>query len=330
MKQPRLHVCRWSWVIALAAGLGGCSFSDTGLGVEMAPEPPAPERPPAGGGAGRAGAAGAGGGATPTDAGTPAPAPADGGATGAMMPPGGATDAGEDPGSSGINSIDSGPPPTGGAPPVDMGPPPTTAKDQCPTGEQALALCLRFENSTRDESSRGLSLSVQRVGFDSGPTGAALALGDTSLVKVEDHQALHGPSFAIEAWVRPSRLPTGSQRMGIVDNEGRYGLFLLPGGTLACYAGSGSVQAADVVDAGAWTSVGCVSNGQTLSLWVQGTRRAQAGHTPAATGPSLGVTIGSNNPSGDNLVGLVDNVRLWSGARSQDELCAAALGCGDQ
>jgi hypothetical protein len=49
-----------------------------------------------------------------------------------------------------------------------------------------------------------------------------------------------------------------------------------------------------------------------------------AGGTAGGQGP---VAVGSNSPSGDNFVGLIDNVRFWARVRNQTEICQTALGC---
>jgi hypothetical protein len=39
------------------------------------------------------------------------------------------------------------------------------------------------------------------------------------------------------------------------------------------------------------------------------------------------ISVGSNSPSGDNLQGLIDNVRVWTRVRNDSEICQTALGC---
>jgi hypothetical protein len=42
-----------------------------------------------------------------------------------------------------------------------------------------------------------------------------------------------------------------------------------------------------------------------------------------------GLAIGSNMPTGDPLVGALDNLRIWSRVLSAEEICASALGCSN-
>ena len=54
-----------------------------------------------------------------------------------------------------------------------------------------------------------------------------LTLQANSLVAVPDSATLSPPTVTVEAFVRPTSLPTGGARMGLFDNENSYGLFLI-------------------------------------------------------------------------------------------------------
>jgi hypothetical protein len=53
---------------------------------------------------------------------------------------------------------------------------------------------------------------------------------------------------------------------------------------------------------------------------------AAADTQPVATGQPNGLCIGSNSPSGDNFDGLIDEVRIFSVARSATQICNDAMG----
>ena len=317
--------------------LSACDVSSTGLGVGAGGAggtPPSPSRaggrggtsPAATGAGGATGTGGSTGGtvvaAPPTAPPPPAPPPAadaaaaEGsfGATG--VPGGGARDA------SGGADAGAGMTDTGGA-----AQPPPIANPCQPQAE--LRLCLSFEGAVADLSSERLSLVARQVAFEPGPSGQAARLGAQSSLTISDGLgALTANQMTLEAWVRPERLPAGAERAGIIDRDGHYGLFLLAGGDVGCSVNGAAVIAQAGLRAGEWSSVACTVSGQSMSVWINGTRRAEAAAGARTMGPvSSPISIGSNSPSGENLEGLLDNVRIWTRARAGEEICQTALSC---
>lgn len=200
-------------------------------------------------------------------------------------------------------------------------------QQRCPQDRKDLVLCLRFEGDVNDDSDEEHRLEARAVGYDAGPAGLAASLGTDSLLLVPESPALDVEELTIEAWINPQFLPGPGQRMGIVDNDGQYGFFLLPNGGLSCTAG-GAVSVPAGIRAGTWTSVACTRDRGRVALWVGGKRVAES----AATGPISrharnGTRLGGNNPQGDPFEGLLDNVRIWGRALTAGDLCQAALGC---
>jgi hypothetical protein len=206
--------------------------------------------------------------------------------------------------------------------------PPASEKGIC-RGATALGLCLAFEGSVLDEAPGGLTVSARQVSFDAGPTGMAARVGTGSALLINDGaNALAGGAVTLEAWVQPDRLPAAGQRAGLVDRDGHYGLFLLPGGDIGCSKNGTMLTVPAGIPAGAWSSIACTANAGEIAVWVNGVRRG-SGPSESGVGTAQGtpVALGSNSPSGENFVGLIDNVRFWTRVRSQAEICQTALGC---
>ena len=236
------------------------------------------------------------------------------------------------------------PPPDAAAPPPAMDTAPPAPPDQARAPDAAappadppcpqaatLALCLTFEAALADESMYRHTLQVQGGATltSDGSGGRVLSVAPGAVVRAGESSAFDTAAFTIEAWVNPRALPAAAQRMGIIDNDGQFGFFIQPGGGLSCTAGNTEVvTAGGLIRANAWSSIACTMTGQEMTVWVDGRsvgRAAAAG--PVSTAGTNGITVGSNNPNGMNLDGLMDNVRLWRQARSQSQLCAAARTC---
>jgi hypothetical protein len=93
-------------------------------------------------------------------------------------------------------------------------------------------------------------------------------------------------------------------------------------------AGNISAQTTGVVNLLVWTHVTCSYDGANIKIYINGVEHATATATGAlSTSGTTGSSIGSNNPSGDNLVGLMDDLRIWNIARTPLQICEAAHAC---
>jgi hypothetical protein len=230
---------------------------------------------------------------------------------------GGAGDAG-----AGATEADGGGVQPGGGQPADAGPGPDIAastvpddrlasKASCPE-DPALLLCLRFEKALLDESAPSAQLSGEPLVYEAGPTGMAVRGGAETLVRADSGVGSVGKAFTAEAWLRVDRFPAAGQRAGVIDKQLHFGLFVLPGGDVACSAYGATATAKGVVVLGEWLSAACSAEGNTLKVWINGISRDEAGYLlPLTLGPES-VSIGCNQPKGDPLYGLIDNVRVWS------------------
>ncbi|HUS29829.1 MAG TPA: LamG domain-containing protein, partial [Kofleriaceae bacterium] len=131
--------------------------------------------------------------------------------------------------------------------------------------------------------------------------------------------------------INPSQLPTNGGRMGIVDMNGQYGFFVHETGNLQCTMVNG-VSSAPVtanVATGAWSHVACTYDGTTTTIYKDGVAvfTGTGGGTLATSG-GTGISIAADNPpnAGSRLLGLIDEVRIMSRARTAKEICNDA-GC---
>lgn len=200
------------------------------------------------------------------------------------------------------------------------GPPPAPF---CDPTETTLVGCWEFEGTTNDASGKNNHATAQNTTYTTGKVGMGITLGATSLVSVPDVASLSPPAITVEAWIRPTMLPTGTARMGIVDNNGSYGFFLYAN-NVTCVMGV--TTTAPPVQVNTWTHVACTFDGTTARIYING---APAG-TPTGGGSALtagdasGLVIAGNSPNGDPLIGTTDQVRIWNTARTPQQVCAAA------
>jgi hypothetical protein len=169
------------------------------------------------------------------------------------------------------------------------------------------------------------------ITYIAGHTGNAMSFGATSTAQVAENSALDTPELTIEAWIRPTSLPTiDGQRMGVVDNESQYGLFVYAGGILTCIATNTAAQTTGTVTTNTWQHVACTHDGNTTTVYVNGVAVGSAsGGGPIGNNGLDGLAIAANNPSGSQLIGAIDELRLFSAARTAEQICDdAEATCG--
>ena len=200
--------------------------------------------------------------------------------------------------------------------------PDTGPTASCPTDEPSLRLCLRFEGSLVDESAPAATVTGNNVTFAPGIDQQAARLGTSSVLRAASGWGTLDTVFTLEAWIRPDRLPTGGERMGILDEDAHFGMFLLPGGEVRCSSSGGEAVASAAVAVGRWTAIACTASANNLVLWIDGVAQDQAQMDGNSNGTPTTLGIGGNLPSGDPLEGLIDNVRVWSTARTAQQIAA--------
>lgn len=202
------------------------------------------------------------------------------------------------------------------------------AAPYCDPENPALVACYPFEGNTRDMSGHNLDATMTNVAFVPGKVGMAMQFDTTSTADVADSTLFDVGAITIEAWVNPSQIPATGLRMGILDNQGQYGFFIYEQGQLGCTAGLSGRANANLA-ANTWTHVACTYDGSTLAIYANGAALySQTGGAALSTAGTTGISLAADNPpgAGSQLVGLLDEVRVLSVARSAAEICADA-GC---
>jgi concanavalin A-like lectin/glucanase superfamily protein len=196
-------------------------------------------------------------------------------------------------------------------------------------GEPSLIACYQFEegaaatvarDGTANHNDLVLTAASEPAG---GHAGGALAMSTGANAHVAHNATLDPQQLTIEMWVKPASLPPGGARMGLLDEDGEYGLFIYSPGALVCSAGGVTLSSAGTaITSGNWQHVACTYDGAMLRIYRDGSELANTVDTGTITsGQPNGMSVGCNSPSNDDLDGLVDDVRLFGVARSAQKIC---------
>jgi hypothetical protein len=197
-------------------------------------------------------------------------------------------------------------------------PPPAPFCDSA--NEPTLVGCWQFEGNTNDASGDGNNATAMNTMFGTGKVGMGLVMNATSLVTAPDTASLSPPAITVEAFVNPTMLPTG--RFGIFDNDSSYGVFI---NATNVQCATGVSATAPPLQANVWTHVACTFDGTTSRIYINGALAGTTGGgAPLGAGNTFGSVIGGNSPSGDSLVGTIDQLRVWREARTPQQVCAAS------
>ena len=263
----------------------------------------------------------------------------DGGVADGGVADGGVADGGADAGAPGLDAgLDAGAPDAGGLDAgVDAGPPPCPGTPPSSLCEgPGLVACYTFDEiggqsgsfAVVDGSPMGSTAQAVNAAPTGGVQGLALSTEGTGSLRVPSSDALNPTeALTVEAFFRPSALPEGT-RQGLLDKNGQWGLFLYPPDEVRCSASGVAVSATGIV-AGAWTHVACVTGSvgaeRALRLYLDGVLVAEATTTSGISTGTADIYAGADSPNGDqSFQGALDNVRIWSVARSDAEVCWTA------
>lgn len=210
--------------------------------------------------------------------------------------------------------------------PVDM-----TLPAFCDPADPNVIACYEFEGDTKDGSAHHFDATATNVSFAAGKVGMAMLSGATSAADVADSPELDVTKLTIEAWIKPSRLPSNGNKFIIMDVDRQYGLQLRSDGGLTCVQVGGLTITTPVglITAGQWTHIACTYDGNASALYVNGVVAASAsGSGTLGTAGNTGMSLAAdNNPTGPgraSFIGLIDNLRLMNVARTAVEICADA------
>jgi hypothetical protein len=204
-------------------------------------------------------------------------------------------------------------PPTDGPPVVPF----------CDATDPTLAACWEFEGNLNDASGNNNNGTGTNVTFVAGQTGMGAMLASNSHIAIADTASMSPPTLTFEGWINPSELPGSGLRMGVIDNDGSYGMFLQNGGVFCTM--SAALQVTVPIALNVFTHVACTYDGTTVTMFVNGAQVGTLGGGVAlGAGGTNGSALGGNSPTGDTLVGIIDQFRVWNVARSADDICRAA------
>lgn len=135
-------------------------------------------------------------------------------------------------------------------------------------------------------------------------------------------------NLTLEAWIAPSDVATGQIVLynGNSSSSG-YGLFVRPGGALSVLVGgAGWIDCSCAVQAGRWTHVAAVRDATKWSFYINGhSQQAPANTVGDPSMPTDQFAVGAAAMTGADTSpfrGGIDEVRIWSSARTADEIKA--------
>lgn len=198
----------------------------------------------------------------------------------------------------------------------------------CDARQDDLVACYAFGDLAGgvlvDDAAPGNDGTVAGVGIDDGPLGEAAVFDSDSEVSVPASSATDLPdAITIELFLRVDEIPGGG-RVGIIDRDGQWSIFLFADGQLRC--GASVFTYAGVPELGEWMHIGCVVGDGWTRLYIDGALASEEAFADAiATGNGNPLAIGDNSPGFDEpLAGAISGVRIWSTTRNEDELCEGA------
>lgn len=200
----------------------------------------------------------------------------------------------------------------------------------CNDADPTIVLCMQFGGAVTDDSAHAQAIEV------TGPTtfvagargGTAVSLTDQTVLHVPHNPAwTYAGQLSVELWMKPAALPASGARAGLIDKNNSFGLFVQSDGRVTCVMG-GSVEApAGTAKVGQWTHIACVNGVTTVSIYVDGTKVADASAGAAASTTEV-AAIGGNSPAGDPFVGAIDELRVTAAARTPGEIGSAMATTG--
>ena len=198
---------------------------------------------------------------------------------------------------------------------IDDAPPPF-----CDASDTTLIACYAFEDTTTDGSPNHLDAAMTNVTFTPGVVGMSAVASSATQMTVAQNALIDPANLTVEAWIN-APTPALGARAGIIDNEGAWGFFLHEQGELQCITGT---NVAANVPANTWTHVACTYDGTTRKIYVNGAVVDSAALTGSLAAGVQGMALGANSPSGNQLGGDIDQLRMFSMARTDAQIAADA------
>jgi hypothetical protein len=199
----------------------------------------------------------------------------------------------------------------------------------CDPRNPGLLACFELEDRTTDGTANHFDLVTSGVTFDAGRVGRAALFLAASTARIPDDDRLDLQRFTVEAWVNQAQ--RSANNLSLVNNFFEYGLTLDLSGSPVCgYYDSGGmlhlVRGAPLPLA-TWVHLACTFDATRLQIYVDGVAGDSiSGGGGVANSATVGVRVGGDGSmeGGDRFLGLLDQIRIFSVARSAAQLCADA------
>lgn len=179
---------------------------------------------------------------------------------------------------------------------------------------------------------------------NSGKSGSALVFSGTSWVTVPNSASLNpAKGITLEAWVNPSSLDSADSWVTVVAKERTqdlsYGLFAtsrassfsppVPAGLVFASGYARLVFGPSVIPINVWTHLATTYDGANLRLFVNGVLVATTLISGTLDSGDQPLRIGGNSPWGEYFTGVIDEVRVYNRALSQNEIQSDLQGLGN-
>jgi hypothetical protein len=207
---------------------------------------------------------------------------------------------------------------------LDAGPTPDAiAAAFCDKADLDLMVCYEFEDNVKDGSAHGFDASPNGVSYTDGKVGRALKFAAGNSAHVGGSTVFDVSRLTLEAWVQPAQILAAAQV--IVDVDMQYALFINNDGTVTCdLRGNRALTTTAKLVGGQWAHVACTWDGSRTRIYLDGTLSISNPGNGALVAGGHPMAIAANQPMGAELVGLIDQLRLMSVARSAAEICGDA------
>jgi len=170
---------------------------------------------------------------------------------------------------------------------------------------------------------------------ESGGRGCALSLSakDSNYVELMNSGNLQfggTQPFTLELWIKPS-VTTKTPTLVSKYNRGKWGQYMVklePGGGVFFHreVAPWGLRTSDQLQANVFHHIAAVYNGKRSSIWVNGSMWVDQKEGAQDNDPQTPVLFGAvmdNSKTMDFFDGVIDEVRIWSVARTQEQLRAA-------
>jgi len=188
---------------------------------------------------------------------------------------------------------------------------PMTPPTVCDATDANLRACYLFEGNLQDGSMYA-NAAAGSTSFQNGHSGLGLN-AQASDIDVSNHPSLSLQLMTLRMWIRPAAHPTGTTRMGLIEND-TFRMFTLEAGRIRCAINDGTIEITTVmgVPLDVWSRVACTYDLSRLKIYIDGTERATVLGVGTLNPATTEMTIGHQQPAGDVFNGMIDDVMVYN------------------